>query len=173
MCPFTQTNKQANTHKHTGNHVFSVFGLVVLPPQPLPNWKIRLDILLALVPVQTGCRWWDLTRVGVEVVSLWMSRLRLKGSFPWKWAIKTEDLFIFLLSLFLVCIWHGVQKSGRLFGNDVGGRMERPQWKSSPWVKFHKWKCCLDYQVLLFIQQKKKGVWCLKCFWFSHSNWNV
>lgn len=116
MCPFTQTNKHANTHKHTGYHVFSVFGLVVLPPQPLPNWKIRLDILLALVPVRTGCGWWDLTRVGVEVVSSWMSRLRLKGSFPWKWAIKTEGLFIFLLSLFLVCIWHGVESQAGCLG---------------------------------------------------------
>lgn len=64
-------------------------------PRGGPNWNIWFDILPTRI--RWVCQWEDLMEDwGWGVVSILMSGPRLKGSVPRKWAIKIEDLFIFL-----------------------------------------------------------------------------
>lgn len=96
---------------------------------------------------------------GVEgVVSSLMSGPRLKGSVPRKWAIKIEDLFIFLLPPFPLWIWHGVQKSGRLFGNDLGGTAQ-PHGSPAHELGFINGNAVSIIMALLFNQRYLGGSW--------------
>lgn len=105
------------------------------------------------------CNGWEdlMEDWGWEVVSLLMSGPRLQGSVPRKWAIKIEDLFIFLLPLFLLCIWHGEQKSGRLLGNDLGRQDESPHGGPACESEFINGNTASIIMVLLFNQQYLGG----------------
>lgn len=107
--------------------------------------------------------------MGVERLSLyWCQAQGLRVVSHGNEPLKLRIYLFFCFPLFLLCIWHGVHKSGRLFGNDLGDRTA--SMVARQWVGFHKWKCCVDYRlVLLIYQQYLGGAVCLEHFWFAHT----